>query len=351
MARKKIEPIESLGKDTDKLMVQKSKPLFALWRSELTLAEFKILDTYLARIDSHIPAKRAVVFEKGELENLLGVKKINVADLDERLSHLMTTIKIEDGSTKRGFTRIALFEKAAAEQDDYGLWQVQLECTRSAMKYVFNLDNIGYLRYKLRCITALKSRQAYILFMFLESNRFRTPFEVELEELKTILCCEKEDTYKQFKRFNDLVLKRIQKELNKKTECKFQYEPIKKGRSVVAIRFMLETLPKASLEEVDENQMTLEQWQEEAVKEKELWQTPLEEFNFTQEQYDELFSVLVTIPDFNLPQSSACYGSIDLMRYHYMDQKVKEIKRRDKQTPIRSKFLYILKLMKQDSEK
>ena len=202
MARKKIEPIESLGKDTDKLMVQKSKPLFALWRSELTLAEFKILDTYLARIDSHNPDKRAVVFEKGELENLLGVKKINVADLDERLSHLMTTIKIEDGSTKRGFTRIALFEKAAAEQDDYGLWQVQLECTRSAMKYVFNLDNIGYLRYKLRCITALKSRQAYILFMFLESNRFRTPFEVELEELKTILCYEKEDTYKQFKRAN-----------------------------------------------------------------------------------------------------------------------------------------------------
>lgn len=139
----------------------------------------------------------------------------------------MTTIKIEDGSTKRGFTRIALFEKAAAEQDDYGLWQVQLECTRSAMKYVFNLDNIGYLRYKLRCITALKSRQAYILFMFLESNRFRTPFEVELEELKTILCCEKEDTYKQFKRFNDLVLKRIQKELNKRQSANFSMSRLK----------------------------------------------------------------------------------------------------------------------------
>ena len=95
-----------------------------------------------------------------------------MADLDERLSHLMTTIKIEDGSTKRGFTRIALFEKAAAEQDDYGLWQVQLECTRSAMKYVFNLDNIGYLRYKLRCITALKSRQAIYSSCFLKATGF-----------------------------------------------------------------------------------------------------------------------------------------------------------------------------------
>lgn len=345
MARKKIEPIESLGKDTDKLMVQKSKPLFALWRSELTLAEFKILDTYLARIDSHNPDKRAVMFEKGELENLLGVKKINVAALDERLSHLMTTIKIEDSSTKRGFTRIALFEKAVAEQDDSGLWQVQLECTRSAMKYVFNLDNIGYLRYKLRCITALKSRQAYILFMFLESNRFRTPFEVELEELKTILCCEKEETYKEYKRFNDRVLKRIQKELNEKTECKFRYEPIKKGRSVVAIRFILETLPKL---EADDNQMTIEEWQ--AGTDMELWQTPLEQFNFSKEQYDELFSVLITVPDFKLPQSSACYGSIELMRYHYIDQKAKELLRRDKEKTIRNKYLYFLKMMKQDAD-
>lgn len=50
MARKKIEPIISLGNE-DKLTVQKSLPLFSLWRSELTLAEFKILDTYLSRID------------------------------------------------------------------------------------------------------------------------------------------------------------------------------------------------------------------------------------------------------------------------------------------------------------
>lgn len=345
MARKKIEPIETLGADTDKLIVQKSKPLFALWRSELTLAEFKILDTYLARIDSHKPDKRTVVFEKGELEELLGVKKINVADLDERLAHLMTTIKIEDNNTKRGFVRIALFEKAAAEQDEYGLRQVQLECTHSAMKYVFNIDNIGYLRYKLRCITALKSRQAYILFMYLETNRFRTPFEVELEELKTILCCEKEKTYKEFKRFNDRVLKRIQKELNEKTECKFRYEPIKKGRSVVAIRFILETLPKL---EADDNQMTIEEWQ--AGTDRELWQTPLEQFNFSKEQYDELFSVLITVPDSKLPQSSACYGSIELMRYHYIDQKAKELLRRDKEKPIRNKYIYILKMLKQDAD-
>lgn len=343
MARKKIEPIESLGKDTDNLTVQKSLPLFALWRSDLTLAEFKILDTYLSRIDSHKPEKRAVTFEKGELENLLGVKKINVASLDERLAHLMTTIKIADNSTKREFTRISLFEKAVATQDDYGLWQVQLECTHSAMKYVFNIENIGYLRYKLRCIMTLKSRQAYVLFIFLESNRFRTPFEIELEELKRILCCENEETYKQFKRFNDLVLKRIQKELNEKTECHFSYEPVKRGRSVVAIRFILDTKPKAIIEDIDEKQLSLFQENDDLP----LWQEPLLPFKLTQEQYDVIGSLLVTIPDYKLPECPACPGALDLRRYHYLDQKVKEINSRGN---VKNPYSYLVKIMKNDGK-
>lgn len=135
MARKKIKPITSL-RNEDKLTVQKSLPLFALWRSELTLAEFKILDTYLSRIDSHKPEKRAVMFEKGELEKILGVKKINNQDLETRLKHLMgNVIEIPDESMRKGFRLVTLFEEAVAEQDDYGLWQVKLECTQKAMKY------------------------------------------------------------------------------------------------------------------------------------------------------------------------------------------------------------------------
>ena len=76
--KKKIEPIIGTGKDPEnKLTVQKSRPLFSLWRSDMTLAEFKILDTYLSRIDSRKPEKRTVIFSKGELEQLLGVKRIN----------------------------------------------------------------------------------------------------------------------------------------------------------------------------------------------------------------------------------------------------------------------------------
>lgn len=350
MARKKIEPIISLGSE-DKLIVQKSLPLFSLWRSELTLAEFKILDTYLSRINSHDTDKRVVMFEKGELENILGVKKINQKDLEDRLKHLMgNVIEIADEDIKKGFRLITLFEEAIAEQDKNGLWQIKLECTQKAMKYFFNIENLGYLRYKLRCITSLTSRYTYIMFIYLEANRYRKNWDIPVDELKQILDCDKEETYKAFKRFNDLLLKKVQKEMNEKTECRYKYEPIRKGRNVVAIHFEIETLSNTNLEEIDENQMTFEQWQEEAVKEKELWQEPLEAFEFNQEQYDEIFSVLITIPSDKLPQSQACHGSVELMRYHYLDQKAKEILRRDKQKPIRSKFAYLLKLMKQDAE-
>ena len=346
MAKKQNNPIETLGKNIDKLTVQKSKPLFALWQSELTLAEFKILDTYLGRINSHDDEQRTVKFEKGELESLLGVKQLKPQVLDERLKHLMTTVRISDENRKNGFTRIALFEKAYAEQDDYGVWKAELTCTETAKKYIFNVEEINYLRYKLKNIINIKSRYTYIMFLYLWENKYRGSWEVPLDKLKSLLNCENEYC-NQFKVFNDRVLKRVYNEIHKVTDIRYEYETVKKGRSVVAIRFIYKS---KCVDEVEESQNTLEELQEKAIKEKELWQEPLENFKFTQEQYDELFSVLVTIPESKLPQSSACYGSIELMRYHYIDQKAKGIIRRDRQKAIRSKFAYLLKLMKKDIE-
>ena len=85
--------------------------------------------------------KEVFSLEKGELEKILGVKKINNQDLKTRLIHLMgNVIEVPDDSIKQGFKLVTLFEEATAEQDDYGLWQVKLECTQKAMKYFFNIE-------------------------------------------------------------------------------------------------------------------------------------------------------------------------------------------------------------------
>lgn len=263
MPRKKkpVEPIMGTGKDPEnKLTVQKSLPLFSLWRSDMTLAEFKILDTYLSRINSHEPEKRTVVFTKGELEQLLGVKKINKPDLAARLKGLGRFVDIKPNDSDK-IHHVALFEEAYGEMDENGQWTVKLTCTAKAMKYVFNVEKLGYLRYKLRCITALTSRYTYILFTYLEANRFRKTWEVDLGELRQLLNCT-EDYYKEFFRFNQKVLQRCQAELHEKTECRFEYEPVKKGRRVVAVRFTLETLAD-TMEPALPGQLSLDDYENE----------------------------------------------------------------------------------------
>lgn len=350
MARKKVEPITSLGNE-DKLTVQKSLPLFALWRSELTLAEFKILDTYLARIDSHKPERRVVEFEKGELEKLLGVQKINQKDLETRLKHLMgNVVEIPDSSMKKGFRLVSLFEEAVAELDEHGLWKIRLECTQKAMKYFFNVENLGYLRYKLRCITSITSRYTYIMFVYLESNRFRKSWEVGLDELKAILDCDKEDTYKQFKRFNDRLLKRVQTEMHEKTECRYSYEPVKKGRSVVAIHFTVETLPKLTVDSnYNPNQYTLKDWQENC-RDKICHGFDSEEFaDFTDEQLEVLKDLGWTKKrDEDVERHSAVLNNVYLAcqfaTADYLRKKILVAKTRKP----KDLFLYVKKMIEND---
>ncbi len=321
--------------DTEKLTVQKSTPLQSLAQTDLTLPELKLLDVYLSRIDSHDPEKRTVQIEKGELEHVLGVTRILKDDLDKRLEHLFQVVKIEDDTKRRGFKLVSLFEAADAEPDETGLWTVTLTCTPSAREYIFNIENLGYLRYRLKNIVELKSRYSYILFMYLENNRFRKTWEIKLDDLKELIKCEAE-TYDKFKYFNDLVLKKCHTELNEKTDCHFEYEPIKRGRAVVAIRFTMNQF----VEVVSDDMLVFADTSVE-------WLNILSEWNLSKKQLDEIATLLAVIP--KVDQLAEKHGSEEA-KYLYVAQKVAEINRRDSEKPIRSKFAYLKKMLIKDSE-
>ena len=226
----------------DKLKVQKCEPLMTLSRTSLTLPEFKILDAYLSRINTHEPDKRYVRFEKGELEKILGVSRILRPDLEKRIDNLFQVITIRDEHKPKKFTKIALFVKAECEQDENGLWQINLACSAEAMEYVFNVDNIGYLSYMLKNVIDLTSRYSYILYLYLEKNRYKYQWEIGIDELKEMMNC-KAETYSEYKRFNDLILKKCQTELNEKTMLRFSYHPTrKKGRKYTAIQFTIQSI-------------------------------------------------------------------------------------------------------------
>jgi plasmid replication initiation protein len=173
-------------------------------------------------------------------------------------------------------------------------------------------------------------------------------WEVPLEELKKILKCDKEEVYKEFKYFNRKILKAVQKEMFEKTDCRYEYEPIREGKKVTKIKFTLESNNKYLTDDGFYDNLT-----EDFVNDnEELWIEALKplEIDLDREQIEELRSVLVTIPKYKLPQSPANLDNTELQRYHYIDIKVKEIIRRSSKKLIKNKYMYLLSVIKKDSE-
>lgn len=342
----------ALAEKRNGFVVQKSTPLLTLWRTPLTLSEFKILDAYLARIDSHRPESRLIRFQKGELEELIGVKRINAKELKQRINHLAVMVTIEDDGDPRHFVSISLFEKAECIQDDDGMWQVDLMCTPSALKYFFNIDNMGYLRYKLHAVIHLTSRYSYLLFMYLERNRFRGSWEVGVNELRDFLGCS-DDQYRSFKIFNNSILKRCKKELEVKTSCRFTYETIRKGRNVTGVRFSINQLPK----ELADQSVSVQPEQQKGVsgrirEEAKLFylqsacRQPDGTPEFSLAEIQQLYRVLQCIPKRLMPAPSNGPGTEILC---YLQEKYATLNRQAQQHPIAHRFSYLLKMVKSDA--
>ena len=345
--RKKILQVsncEILSQKLENSLVQKSNPLQSLSETTMTLSEFKILDAYLSRIDSHKPDERYVCFEKGELEKLLGVDKINKSDLEKRIDNLFQAVTIRDSSKPNGFTKIGLFARADCNQDENGQWQVNLACSAEAMEYVFNIENIGYLKYRLKNVVDLTSRYSYVLYLYLENNLYRMSWEISLGELKSLLRCTA-DTYTEYKRFNDLVLKKCNKELNEKTSNKYSYKPIKSGRKVTHIEFNVDTLPSIDEPRSKEVPGQLDIFGKSDTLE--LWRGACDD-KFSRAEMAQLAEVLRLIPSDKF-SPYAVNDDIELQRYHYLAEKYAAMKRVNEKKAIKNCFAYMLAILKADA--
>ncbi len=345
--RKKLPEIPDYtgkGRNAENHIVQKSTPLLSLSESNLTLPELKILDAYLSRINSHTPEKRFIRLEKGKIEELLGVTQIKSSDLEKRIDNLFQPVTIRDESKDRGFAKIALFEKAACYQDNDGLWQVDLGASMSAMEYIFNPENLGYLRYRLANVIHLTSRYSYVLYLYLERERYRKTWEVPLDVLKGILQCTA-DTYSAFKRFNDLVLKKCHKELVEKTNLRYVYESVKKGRKVVAVRFTLETLAdqlegQLSFESFENHQSPIEDHANQYSSEQLAFLAEACEYEFPDKEMRVLLDLLLQFIPYDIQNG--------LERFHYLRQKYDLLQLYAAKKKIANRFQYLKTSIERD---
>ena len=237
------------------LLIHKSNLLTYLSESDITLAEFKILDAYLAYINTQNIDSRYVTFKKKELEELLGEHRINQYDLEERLNHLFCAITIRDEQTKNKFIKIGLMSKAEVVLDDDGTWNITLACTKEAIEYFFTPQKIGSFKYQLHNIVNLTSRYSYLMFLHLEqqlSYGYKN-WRLSVVDLQKLLRCDDVNTYKQYYRFNNLVLKKIHDEINAKCDIKYTYIPIRHGRKVTSIEIRIISYIPQDIDNIDDS--------------------------------------------------------------------------------------------------
>ena len=238
-----------LSKQKSKMIVQKENRLISLASSKLGLNEFKILDAFLSRIDSHVPNKTHVRFDRGDLEVILNTKRIHFDRLQKTVRGLFEDIKIIDETKPNGYAIISLFEETNAFRDEDGIWTLDLVCTDSAAEYFFNVEKFGYIKYMLSNISVLSGRASYLLYLLLEAERnkainFRKGNEVtvtkSIDDLRIYLNCVDKPCYQDFKHFNYLVLKKCHKEINEKTSLSYDYKPTnKRGKYYKDIEFTI----------------------------------------------------------------------------------------------------------------
>ena len=313
-------------------IVSKSRPLLSLSKSELSLYELKVLDTYLSRINSRNPDERTVIFDKGEFEALFDYADIDLTAMKVHLNNLQS-LKVDISTSERETDNIVLFERAKAVQDQYKMWQVELTCSQSAMKYFFNIENLGYLRYKLLHILQLKSRYSYFLFLYLVDNRFRKEWIISLDELKSFLNCDQRESYSEYKNFRRFVLDKARKEILDKTDIIFDFKTIKRGRYVKEIQFKVQTWGElaAIKAEIEEHpQQTIEVNHQNSDIDIML---ELSDNTISRENMQVIYDLILKL---NVSKGEYGTGRVDYFKYRYDRMLIAETK-----TPIRDRGAYI----------
>lgn len=236
-------------------------------------------------------------------------------------------------------------------------------CTESARKYFFNIKEIGYIRYRLRVVREIESRYTYLMFMYLEINRYRKTWVESLDKLRHILQCDEGRTggssvYEEFKHFNAKILKKVQQELQSKTICRYTYEPIREHRTVVAIKFTVEKLPEDFSSELDTLDAidvasreinTVEDTAELKNDDKETYLSAAVNNSFPT-RMKELQDIIESVPESLLPPlcGDPDKDTIESRRYKYLEGKYQQLQLAEESATIRYRFAYLKKIIEND---
>ncbi len=233
MGKQKSEGLDIEG------YVNKSRPLILMQAVPFTLAELKILDIYLSRIDPNDPNSREVTYTKADYERLIGLRRCKVETLQSYIEHLMKPVQIPC-ENEGDFDLVPLFEKAEFRKVA-GQYTITMRCHEDVKRYFFgDIKQIGVLRYRLKNVLPLTSVYSIWLYYYLRDNASRKEWMATVDQLKRdVFRCADDPYYAEYKRFSEKILVPSLKEVNELTDLTYSVLAANTGKYVTHIHFTL----------------------------------------------------------------------------------------------------------------
>lgn len=241
--RRKMTPEESFEiKKSKGYLVVKSNDLIQRNRFELSLPEQKTV-AYICSMIQPIQTEESgfqleYEFKIREYCKICGIdydNGKNYQDVKATLKKLRDKsmwLTLPDGSE----TTVGWLAKATTNKKS-GIAHIKLD--EDMVPYLFDLKQ-KFTQYQLYNVLGMKSAFSVRIYELMKSYSFRHTITFEIDELKKLLMVEDVKSYNRFPDFRRKVLEKAQLEINELTDINIEFEPIKTGRKVTSIKFIIE---------------------------------------------------------------------------------------------------------------
>jgi hypothetical protein len=209
-------------------------------RYNLPLGEQRLVLTMISKIQPDDEDFKPYRISVSELAEFLGIDRGSAyrecKKITENLLKRVLSIEESDGLLQTNWV-------SSAKYID-GTGVVNLTFDPSLKPYLLQLKS-NFTSCKLEMLLSFKSQYSVRIYTLLKQYEKLKEREIELEELRGVLGIRK-DLHIEYRDFKRHILQATQKELTEKSDLYFDFEEVKYGRRVGAIRFriFIRTLPK-----------------------------------------------------------------------------------------------------------
>jgi len=215
-----------------------------------TLQELRFFMLYLSKIDARNPETREVRFALSEFAKIMDLPRAQAKDIKPIAIRLLQKIVEvpqfrENGKPTGGYDLFQLFSRCKVREDEEsGEWCIEFNAHDESLPLMFEFKE-KYVTYGIKNVLRLKGVNQFRMYEVLKQYEYAGEVVFSVTFLRNLFDVKK-DEYTLWKNFRVRVLDNCQKVLEEKTDIKYTYEQIKKGRKIDAVKF---TIMKNTLDE------------------------------------------------------------------------------------------------------